>query len=114
MGDILADRGNNDYLTLKLLEKLHSLEIPYEIMLSNHDLWFIEAAEDYFQNPSKVRFDEINSVALLTDAPWLITTGRQGQSLVNFSHMINNAVLSRASFEALYNIYKSWKKTERD
>jgi hypothetical protein len=45
IGDELADRGENDYFTLKILEKLHDHKVPFEIMLSNHSIEFIEAYE---------------------------------------------------------------------
>ena len=46
IGDELADRGSNDYFTLRILEKLYLEEIPIEILLSNHGIGFIEAYED--------------------------------------------------------------------
>jgi hypothetical protein len=45
IGDELADRGNNDYFTLKILEKLHDHKVPVEIIVSNHSIEFIEASE---------------------------------------------------------------------
>lgn len=45
LGDELADRGNNDYFTLKILEKLNTADVPVEIILSNHSVEFIEAYE---------------------------------------------------------------------
>lgn len=53
IGDELADRGNNDYFTLKILEKLHQHHVPVEILVSNHGIEFIEASEkqDNFHAP---------------------------------------------------------------
>lgn len=45
IGDELADRGNNDYFTLKILEKLNEHKVPVEIIVSNHSIEFIEACE---------------------------------------------------------------------
>lgn len=45
LGDELADRGSNDYFTLKILEKLNVHHVPVEIMVSNHSIEFIEAYE---------------------------------------------------------------------
>ncbi|MCL9683732.1 Dot/Icm T4SS effector Wip [Legionella maioricensis] len=45
IGDELADRGNNDYFTLKILEKLKEHKVPVEIIVSNHSIEFIEAYE---------------------------------------------------------------------
>lgn len=46
LGDELADRGANDYFTLKLLEKLQLNKVPVEILLSNHSVEFIESYEN--------------------------------------------------------------------
>lgn len=45
IGDELADRGRNDYLTLKVLEKLKENKITVEILISNHSIEFITACE---------------------------------------------------------------------
>ncbi|WP_324607133.1 Dot/Icm T4SS effector Wip [Legionella adelaidensis] len=53
IGDELADRGSNDYFTLKILEKLNEHKVPVEIIVSNHSIEFIEAYEkqDNFHAP---------------------------------------------------------------
>lgn len=48
LGDELADRGNNDYFTLKIIEKM-SQEISLEILCSNHGLDFINYIESGFK-----------------------------------------------------------------
>ncbi len=45
IGDDLADRGSNDYFTLKIFEILDRLNIGFEIILSNHGMMFLEAYE---------------------------------------------------------------------
>jgi hypothetical protein len=45
IGDEMADRGKNDYFTLKILEKMSKNKVPYEILFSNHGLEFIKAYE---------------------------------------------------------------------
>lgn len=45
IGDVLADRGQNDYFTLLLLSKLHEESVPMDILHSNHDFTFIESLE---------------------------------------------------------------------
>jgi hypothetical protein len=45
IGDVLADRGQNDYFTLLLLNKLHKESVPLDILHSNHDFTFIESFE---------------------------------------------------------------------
>lgn len=45
MGDEVADRRGNDYLTLLLVKKLVDAQLDLEIILSNHSLEFIGAVE---------------------------------------------------------------------
>jgi len=45
IGDVLADRGSNDYFTLKVLERLKEIKVPFDIMISNHDRAFLKAYE---------------------------------------------------------------------
>ncbi|RUR17506.1 Dot/Icm T4SS effector Wip [Legionella septentrionalis] len=54
LGDEVGDRGANDYFILKILEKLRKASVPYEILISNHALGFIEAYElaQRFEYPS--------------------------------------------------------------
>lgn len=47
IGDELADRGSNDYFTLKILEQLQKQHIPYEIIISNHSIEFVIACEKH-------------------------------------------------------------------
>lgn len=51
IGDVMGDRGQNDYFTLKILEKLNENNVPMEILFSNHDLEFIEHYENNFKTP---------------------------------------------------------------
>ena len=51
MGDIVGDRGVLDYLVLKLLEHMKNSCVPYEIILSNHDLNLITFYELCLNNP---------------------------------------------------------------
>lgn len=37
IGDVLADRGSNDYFTLSLIAKLKEKGLKFEVVLSNHD-----------------------------------------------------------------------------
>lgn len=45
IGDLLADRGKNDFLTLLLIKRMHVCALPYTIILSNHDAEFFYALE---------------------------------------------------------------------
>lgn len=42
LGDTLCDRGHNDYLTLLVLYQLEQQEVPYHVIMSNHDAGFIQ------------------------------------------------------------------------
>jgi hypothetical protein len=67
IGDDLADRGNNDYFTLKILEKLHEHAVPFEILISNHSIEFIEACElqHHFYPPMLARNEHALSMGNL-------------------------------------------------
>ena len=45
IGDEMADRGMNDYLTLKIFEMLRRHRVNVEILISNHGIEFLEACE---------------------------------------------------------------------
>lgn len=45
LGDDLCDRGMNDYYTLYIFKKLDSANVPFDIVLSNHGSFFLEAFE---------------------------------------------------------------------
>src|SRR3989338_10417538 len=54
LGDLLADRGQNDYFTLLILQHLKKKGVPYEILFSNHDAGFLEALQKKtLRTPSK-------------------------------------------------------------
>ena len=52
LGDEFADRGSNDYFTIKILEALNEKKINFEIIFSNHGEEFVSQYEktDYFKN----------------------------------------------------------------
>lgn len=50
IGDETADRGNNDYFTLKIFEAMGKNNVPFEILFSNHGLEFIRAFNGEIQN----------------------------------------------------------------
>lgn len=66
LGDELADRGSNDYFTLKLLEQLHTHGVPFEIIASNHALEFIQAYETKKEfKPSVLHYEHARSLVHL-------------------------------------------------
>ena len=42
IGDELADRGSNDLWTFQILKRLKELEVPVEVIISNHTLGFLD------------------------------------------------------------------------
>lgn len=50
LGDFIADRGNNDLMTLLLLEKIKANGVQVEIVASNHDLFLLP---NYDEDPAK-------------------------------------------------------------
>lgn len=49
IGDELCDRGNNDWLTLLIFERLNKAKLSFDVVLSNHSLGFIE----YYESGTK-------------------------------------------------------------
>ena len=64
IGDETADRGQNDYFTLKILEKLHQEKVPVTILLSNHGVEFVEAYERYIEQNKKFKSTMLNHFAM--------------------------------------------------
>lgn len=73
IGDELADRGTNDYLTLLVLKKLHSSAVNIDILLSNHSAEFIrDYAKPQFTGRYNLRPGQGQSLASMQ---WLISRG---------------------------------------
>ncbi len=51
IGDEVADRGQNDYYTLKLIKKLTDHNVPFEIIYSNHGNFLLEFLKEYKKEP---------------------------------------------------------------
>ena len=93
IGDELADRGNNDYFTLKILEKLTEHQVPVEIIVSNHSIEFIEAYE---------KQEDFH-------APML--GFRHAISMENLQRLVEKGIVERDEILAIAN--KSYKPTLR-
>ncbi|MHB1948534.1 MAG: Dot/Icm T4SS effector Wip [Gammaproteobacteria bacterium] len=68
IGDELCDRGSNDYFTLKILERLTELKVPFEILISNHSIDFIdqyETQDDFI--PTRLTYDHSRSMSNLQE-----------------------------------------------
>jgi hypothetical protein len=51
LGDFIADRGKNDWMTLLVLEKLEEVGVRTEIVASNHDMFFLN---EYYRGDPKL------------------------------------------------------------
>jgi hypothetical protein len=67
IGDVMADRGASDYLTLKLKQKFKQGGLPVENLLSNHDAEFIELYEQNLPFNSSKLGAQANSANQLQD-----------------------------------------------
>lgn len=81
IGDTLADRRHNDYLMLLLFDHLKYLGLRYEIILSNHDSWFIGYIEGW-----KTEFAD----------------PKQAQSLMNLQDLLRREVVKLPDVRTLY------------
>jgi WipA-like, phosphatase domain len=86
IGDELADRGANDYFTLKILEKLGMSGVNTEIILSNHSAEFLDAygAKSLSRIPSDNRLGE-----------------EQARSLYGLSTLFQKGLVSRDEVESI-------------
>lgn len=65
IGDELADRGNNDYFTLKLLNQLNNEGIKTEILMSNHSAEFLDCyAKKSLKKPAENILGKSNTKSL--------------------------------------------------
>jgi len=96
IGDTLADRGANDYMTLALFNQLDLIGVPFEIMISNHDISFLQSVERMLKRKTlNTPFDE-GSV----DA-------KQTASLNRFQALCN---AKRVSFEHVEQLITQYQK----
>lgn len=93
IGDLLADRGENDIFTLLILNHLHQKDVPLEIILSNHDAAFIEALI------KNVLGDPVNNTLQYIGTP----KHGYSRSLDNLSALINAGVITKAEVKSLAN-----------
>ncbi|MCX7121032.1 MAG: hypothetical protein NTZ67_04570 [Gammaproteobacteria bacterium] len=87
IGDILADRGAQDYFTLLVLEHLRNNNIQYEILYSNHDASFLDA------------YENILLACLKKSTRYL--DNNQSLSLENLSILINQKIIEENEIERL-------------
>ncbi|MCC5792946.1 MAG: metallophosphoesterase [Legionellaceae bacterium] len=90
LGDLLADRGSNDLLIIAILQKLNAGNVPFEILLSNHDLVFLNA---YLRKFPIVSYENRQRVATREiDLGRLVASGNfeQYRSLANLGRVISD------------------------
>ncbi len=88
LGDMLADRGANDYLTLLVLDHLKKNGIQYEIIFSNHDALFIEALEK-------------NKLKTIRKCRQYVKEPTQSQSLQYLEAIINEGIVDEVEVKKL-------------
>lgn len=90
IGDLLGDRGSNDYFVLTVLDRLVQGKVVFEIVLSNHDFEFIMAYE--------TRKDFL---------PSCMPAGPFTNSLLALNDLVNKNIISREEIDNLINtVYK--------
>lgn len=87
IGDELADRGANDYFTLKILEKLKNNKVTVEALFSNHGVEFVEAMESE-------TFLEFNAGGM--------DGAGQVNSLVALQQLVDDGLITEAEVKKIY------------
>ncbi|TAL61081.1 MAG: hypothetical protein EPN84_08565 [Legionella sp.] len=82
LGDDLCDRGMNDYFTLLIYKKLDSEDVPFEIVLSNHGNFFLEAYESLDHDFSKNPYGQGKNESIV-------------QSMLNLAKIINRGLVNK-------------------
>ena len=96
IGDELADRGSNDYFTLKIFKLLHQQQVRLHIVLSNHGVEFIRAYE-------LESFQPVKAQNVIADT--------QKASLMGLKFFLDHHLISKSNLLALINTtYKSTLK----
>ncbi|OGT39784.1 MAG: hypothetical protein A3F12_04475 [Gammaproteobacteria bacterium RIFCSPHIGHO2_12_FULL_38_14] len=97
IGDILADRGKNDYFTLKILEKLKKENVDYEIELSNHDAEFLLALSKVNKNENKKLYSQIGEIKKQNN----VVIHSQCPSMDNLQKLIDENIITLAEVNTL-------------
>lgn len=100
IGDILADRGQNDLMTLALISKMHQNKVRFDIILSNHDLDFLKNIKSEQLKSNKEFYININNYR----SPW------QVKSMIKFVDTVNNNEYYRNLSYSYLNEYKEHLK----
>ena len=93
LGDILADRGQNDVMTLHLMNKMTENNVDYEIIYSNHDHYFIRN----IPHMNSGHYNQIKSDLM----------PGQDQSLMQFKESLEKKDISTNQMKDMINNYLS-------
>lgn len=96
IGDLMADRGNNDLLTLIILEHLLDRFIPIKNHFSNHDMIFVSLVESGEIFDKEIRWTGFDRVQ-----PF------QMRSLIGLRMYLLTGIIDKPRFEQLYRKYRS-------
>tara|TARA_R110002110_G_scaffold415719_1_gene654214 strand:- start:52313 stop:55492 length:3180 start_codon:yes stop_codon:yes gene_type:complete len=98
IGDELADRGSNDYYTLKILERLNEKGVNFNINVSNHSNEFIMSYER--RNAASAEADA--SIGEKT-----VVSKKQGISLGRLEYLLSNGIVQQGDLDRIIeNVYK--------
>ena len=85
IGDVFADRGQNDLFTLLFFKKMHSEQVQYEILFSNHDLEFFIAIHS---TKSRINFVHVKPLLIAQSETY-------AQSLVNLQLLLQKGQVTQ-------------------
>ncbi|MFL9989656.1 hypothetical protein, partial [Paraburkholderia sediminicola] len=123
IGDLLADRGQNDFLMLTLFSFLNENRIDFKIILSNHDLDFILNIKNILAKYKELLASEPSNSAGRTReqdnelfkraieeaeyAGCMIPEGSQLASLRRFHQTLESGAVERKQLMELFDVYLS-------
>lgn len=109
LGDILADRGENDYLTLKVLEKLQKGGVKPEIIFSNHDAYLLSNYKKPISPSDKVPIiptDPLEIGTQTTGTEWIFFNPHDQQhSMVSLYAYIKLGLIQQKEVQELVETY---------
>jgi hypothetical protein len=88
LGDVLADRGRNDWFILKIFDVLMRAGVRVRTVLSNHDCMFLDALG-------------FNGEARMREMPGTLEVNLQGNSNLELMYAIQHEVISLDAVEQL-------------
>lgn len=95
LGDDLADRGSNDYFTLLVLQAMHQAQVPFTILLSNHNVEFLKIYLGGLEQ--QIISSPVNGIYFATT----ISIGDQDKSLQNLGHLLANNLIEYSEIHTL-------------